>query len=238
MGPQVLGPPLSVQSRGPCRACGFSSQDPSVLPAPPSTCSPRAPAHRPPPVPADADDTPGSVPRMGGIPAVNGRGERLLLHVGIIDILQSYRWVPGPRCARPTSCSPSGGCPAPAVLARPPALPPPEAPCASEGACLAALRVPHPEIPPPGSAVGAQQRRRRGQTGTGRGVPPADHPPSPVCRAPTVCQARGNEQDETPCVCEAAPSEKLLRQEELAPVVWPRMRVRRCLEEPPPSSAG
>lgn len=29
--------------------------------------------------------------RMGGIPAVNGKGERLLLHVGIIDILQSYR---------------------------------------------------------------------------------------------------------------------------------------------------
>lgn len=29
---------------------------------------------------------------MGGIPAVNGRGERLLLHIGIIDILQSYRW--------------------------------------------------------------------------------------------------------------------------------------------------
>uniref|UniRef100_A0A670K6L7 Phosphatidylinositol-4-phosphate 5-kinase type 1 gamma n=1 Tax=Podarcis muralis TaxID=64176 RepID=A0A670K6L7_PODMU len=33
----------------------------------------------------DTDDT------MGGIPAVNGKGERLLLHVGIIDILQSYR---------------------------------------------------------------------------------------------------------------------------------------------------
>ncbi|EOB01100.1 Phosphatidylinositol-4-phosphate 5-kinase type-1 gamma, partial [Anas platyrhynchos] len=32
----------------------------------------------------DTDDT------MGGIPAVNGKGERLLLHVGIIDILQSY----------------------------------------------------------------------------------------------------------------------------------------------------
>lgn len=29
---------------------------------------------------------------MGGIPAVNGRGERLLLHIGIIDILQSYRY--------------------------------------------------------------------------------------------------------------------------------------------------
>lgn len=28
---------------------------------------------------------------MGGIPAVNGRGERLLLYIGIIDILQSYR---------------------------------------------------------------------------------------------------------------------------------------------------
>uniref|UniRef100_A0A2I2ZXT6 Phosphatidylinositol-4-phosphate 5-kinase type 1 gamma n=1 Tax=Gorilla gorilla gorilla TaxID=9595 RepID=A0A2I2ZXT6_GORGO len=37
----------------------------------------------------ESDDT------MGGIPAVNGRGERLLLHIGIIDILQSYRWVPG-----------------------------------------------------------------------------------------------------------------------------------------------
>uniref|UniRef100_A0A2I3H9W5 Phosphatidylinositol-4-phosphate 5-kinase type 1 gamma n=1 Tax=Nomascus leucogenys TaxID=61853 RepID=A0A2I3H9W5_NOMLE len=36
----------------------------------------------------ESDDT------MGGIPAVNGRGERLLLHIGIIDILQSYRWVP------------------------------------------------------------------------------------------------------------------------------------------------
>ncbi|NXU49743.1 PI51C kinase, partial [Turnix velox] len=35
----------------------------------------------------DTDDT------MGGIPAVNGRGERLLLHVGIIDILQSYRFM-------------------------------------------------------------------------------------------------------------------------------------------------
>ncbi|KAM6294766.1 phosphatidylinositol 4-phosphate 5-kinase type-1 gamma [Aegotheles albertisi] len=35
----------------------------------------------------DTDDT------MGGIPAVNGRGERLLLHVGIIDILQSYRFI-------------------------------------------------------------------------------------------------------------------------------------------------
>lgn len=32
------------------------------------------------------------VPRMGGIPAVNGRGERLLLFIGIIDILQSYRY--------------------------------------------------------------------------------------------------------------------------------------------------
>lgn len=28
---------------------------------------------------------------MGGIPAVNGKGERLLLYIGIIDILQSYR---------------------------------------------------------------------------------------------------------------------------------------------------
>ncbi|KAK2503676.1 hypothetical protein MC885_005950, partial [Smutsia gigantea] len=35
----------------------------------------------------EADDT------MGGIPAVNGRGEHLLLHVGIIDILQSYRFI-------------------------------------------------------------------------------------------------------------------------------------------------
>lgn len=25
---------------------------------------------------------------------MNGRGERLLLHIGIIDILQSYRWAP------------------------------------------------------------------------------------------------------------------------------------------------
>ncbi|XP_061456472.1 phosphatidylinositol 4-phosphate 5-kinase type-1 gamma isoform X3 [Rhineura floridana] len=37
--------------------------------------------------PIDTDDT------MGGIPAVNGKGERLLLHVGIIDILQSYRLI-------------------------------------------------------------------------------------------------------------------------------------------------
>ncbi|XP_075467396.1 phosphatidylinositol 4-phosphate 5-kinase type-1 gamma isoform X3 [Ascaphus truei] len=35
----------------------------------------------------DTDDT------MGGIPAVNGRGERLLLYIGIIDILQSYRLI-------------------------------------------------------------------------------------------------------------------------------------------------
>uniref|UniRef100_A0A9J7ZMD9 Phosphatidylinositol-4-phosphate 5-kinase, type I, gamma b n=1 Tax=Cyprinus carpio carpio TaxID=630221 RepID=A0A9J7ZMD9_CYPCA len=35
----------------------------------------------------DADDT------MGGIPAVNGKGERLLLFIGIIDILQSYRLI-------------------------------------------------------------------------------------------------------------------------------------------------
>ncbi|XP_063003426.1 phosphatidylinositol 4-phosphate 5-kinase type-1 gamma [Elgaria multicarinata webbii] len=35
----------------------------------------------------DTDDT------MGGIPAVNGKGEHLLLHVGIIDILQSYRFI-------------------------------------------------------------------------------------------------------------------------------------------------
>uniref|UniRef100_A0A2K5YGK4 Phosphatidylinositol-4-phosphate 5-kinase type 1 gamma n=1 Tax=Mandrillus leucophaeus TaxID=9568 RepID=A0A2K5YGK4_MANLE len=37
--------------------------------------------------PIESDDT------MGGIPAVNGRGERLLLHIGIIDILQSYRFI-------------------------------------------------------------------------------------------------------------------------------------------------
>ncbi|KAJ8357806.1 hypothetical protein SKAU_G00206000 [Synaphobranchus kaupii] len=35
----------------------------------------------------DMDDT------MGGIPAVNGKGERILLYVGIIDILQSYRLI-------------------------------------------------------------------------------------------------------------------------------------------------
>uniref|UniRef100_A0A8C1JQC0 Phosphatidylinositol-4-phosphate 5-kinase, type I, gamma b n=3 Tax=Cyprinus carpio TaxID=7962 RepID=A0A8C1JQC0_CYPCA len=35
----------------------------------------------------DTEDT------MGGIPAVNGKGERLLLFIGIIDILQSYRLV-------------------------------------------------------------------------------------------------------------------------------------------------
>ncbi|KFV62387.1 Phosphatidylinositol 4-phosphate 5-kinase type-1 gamma, partial [Dryobates pubescens] len=43
----------------------------------------------------DTDDT------MGGIPAVNGKGERLLLHVGIIDILQSYRWVAWHFCFLP-----------------------------------------------------------------------------------------------------------------------------------------
>ncbi|OXB72319.1 UNVERIFIED_CONTAM: hypothetical protein H355_015618 [Colinus virginianus] len=31
--------------------------------------------------------------RMGGIPARNAKGERLLLYVGIIDVLQSYRFV-------------------------------------------------------------------------------------------------------------------------------------------------
>uniref|UniRef100_A0A4W3GM74 Phosphatidylinositol-4-phosphate 5-kinase type 1 gamma n=1 Tax=Callorhinchus milii TaxID=7868 RepID=A0A4W3GM74_CALMI len=35
----------------------------------------------------DTDDT------MGGIPAINGKGERLLLYIGIIDILQSYRLI-------------------------------------------------------------------------------------------------------------------------------------------------
>ncbi|XP_063322190.1 phosphatidylinositol 4-phosphate 5-kinase type-1 gamma isoform X2 [Pelmatolapia mariae] len=35
----------------------------------------------------DTDDT------MGGIPAVNGKGERLLLFIGLIDILQSYRLI-------------------------------------------------------------------------------------------------------------------------------------------------
>ncbi|KAG9480662.1 hypothetical protein GDO78_012238 [Eleutherodactylus coqui] len=35
----------------------------------------------------DTDDT------MGGIPAVNGKGDRLLLYIGIIDILQSYRLI-------------------------------------------------------------------------------------------------------------------------------------------------
>ncbi|XP_019956130.1 phosphatidylinositol 4-phosphate 5-kinase type-1 gamma-like isoform X2 [Paralichthys olivaceus] len=35
----------------------------------------------------DHDDT------MGGIPAVSGKGERLLLFIGIIDILQSYRLI-------------------------------------------------------------------------------------------------------------------------------------------------
>ncbi|KAM4052548.1 phosphatidylinositol 4-phosphate 5-kinase type-1 gamma isoform 2-T2 [Anomaloglossus baeobatrachus] len=35
----------------------------------------------------DTDDT------MGGIPALNGRGEHLLLYIGIIDILQSYRLI-------------------------------------------------------------------------------------------------------------------------------------------------
>ena len=30
--------------------------------------------------------------RVGGIPARNSKGERLLLFIGIIDILQSYRW--------------------------------------------------------------------------------------------------------------------------------------------------
>lgn len=29
--------------------------------------------------------------RTGGIPAQNSKGERLLVYIGIIDILQSYR---------------------------------------------------------------------------------------------------------------------------------------------------
>lgn len=29
---------------------------------------------------------------MGGIPARNSKGERLLIYIGIIDILQSYRF--------------------------------------------------------------------------------------------------------------------------------------------------
>ncbi|KAG8509245.1 Phosphatidylinositol 4-phosphate 5-kinase type-1 alpha, partial [Galemys pyrenaicus] len=33
------------------------------------------------------------LPSMGGIPARNSKGERLLLYIGIIDILQSYRFV-------------------------------------------------------------------------------------------------------------------------------------------------
>ena len=32
-----------------------------------------------------------SISRPGGIPARNHKGERLLLYLGIIDILQSYR---------------------------------------------------------------------------------------------------------------------------------------------------
>lgn len=35
--------------------------------------------------------TGGVFSRPGGIPARNFRGERLLLYIGIIDILQSYR---------------------------------------------------------------------------------------------------------------------------------------------------
>lgn len=46
---------------------------------------------------------------MGGIPAVNGRGERLLLHIGIIDILQSYRWVPTPSFTFPLHREPGQG---------------------------------------------------------------------------------------------------------------------------------
>lgn len=33
------------------------------------------------------------VSSMGGIPARNNKGERLLIYIGIIDILQSYRSV-------------------------------------------------------------------------------------------------------------------------------------------------
>lgn len=32
-----------------------------------------------------------SLNRTGGIPARNAKGERLLVYIGIIDILQSYR---------------------------------------------------------------------------------------------------------------------------------------------------
>ncbi|MEE6527844.1 hypothetical protein FKM82_029534 [Ascaphus truei] len=33
--------------------------------------------------------------QMGGIPARNAKGERLLLYIGVIDVLQSYRSVTG-----------------------------------------------------------------------------------------------------------------------------------------------
>lgn len=40
---------------------------------------------------------PCSTHRMGGIPAKSHKGEKLLLFMGIIDILQSYRWDIGGR---------------------------------------------------------------------------------------------------------------------------------------------
>nr|XP_023865933.1 phosphatidylinositol 4-phosphate 5-kinase type-1 gamma-like [Salvelinus alpinus] len=39
------------------------------------------------------DEEQGYEERMGGIPAVDGKGEQLLLFIGIIDILQSYRLI-------------------------------------------------------------------------------------------------------------------------------------------------
>lgn len=143
-GSQVPGPPLRVQPG--CHlqgACGSSSPRPhqSCLRLPPSLSlqvpdqaqGPRlgAPGHLQ-PVPLTGRPAPEAAlqvlilstpfPRMGGIPAVNGRGERLLLHIGIIDILQSYRWVPAPHpvvlqvgARAPSSLRSHGWVPAPTL---------------------------------------------------------------------------------------------------------------------------
>lgn len=54
-----------------------------------------------------------SVSRMGGIPSRNARGERLLLYIGVIDVLQSYRSVPvlRPPTLPPLLCDPGSVCP-------------------------------------------------------------------------------------------------------------------------------
>lgn len=84
----------AAERRGPSRAATCRSLGALLLQPPRALALGPAPSGA---AGGGADDPgPVSLGRMGGIPAVNGRGERLLLHIGIIDILQSYRWVPPP----------------------------------------------------------------------------------------------------------------------------------------------